>query len=112
MDEEEKLSADEFHRISRNFPDRIPVFVLRAKGCAPDVPQLPKKKFIVPRMLSVGQFVYIIRRQMAVSPDTALFLFVGNTLPTTGMTMVELYQQHKSDDGALRVMYTSESVFG
>ncbi len=112
MDGEEKLSAEEFHRISRTFPDRIPVFVLRAKGCAPDVPHLAKKKFIVPRTLTLGQFVFIIRRQMSMSSETALFMFVGNTLPTTGTTMVELYQQHKGDDGALRMMYTSESVFG
>lgn len=112
MDDDEKLSPEEFHRISRNFPDRIPVFVLRAKGCSPDVPRLPKKKFIVPRSLTIGQFIYIIRRQMSVSSDTAIFMFVGNTLPTTGTVMSELYQQHKGDDGALRVMYTSESVFG
>ena len=112
MDVEEKLSAEEFHKLSRTFPDRIPVFVLRAKGCAPDVPHLLKKKFIVPKSLNVGQFVYIIRRQMSMSSEMAMFLFVGNTLPTTGTLMVELYQQHKSEDGALRVTYTSESVFG
>jgi GABA(A) receptor-associated protein len=112
MEAEEKLSAEEFHRLSRTFPDRIPVFVLRAKGCAPDVPHLPKKKFIVPKSLNVGQFVYIIRRQMSMPSEMAMFMFVGNTLPTTGTLMVELYQQHKSEDGALRVTYTSESVFG
>ncbi len=112
MDGDEKLSSEEFHRISRSFPDRIPVFVLRAKGCAPDVPHLVKKKFIVPKTINVGQFVYIIRRQMSMPSEMAMFLFVGNTLPTTGTTIAELYQQHKSEDGALRFMYTSESVFG
>ena len=112
MDEDEKLSAEEFHRLSRTYPDRIPVFVLRATGCAPDIPHLTKKKFIVPKSLNVGQFVYIIRRQMSLSSEMAMFLFVGNTLPTTGTTIIELYQQHKSKDGALRVIYTSESVFG
>jgi GABA(A) receptor-associated protein len=112
MEVEEKLSPEEFHRLSRNFPDRIPVFVLRAKGCAPDVPHLPKKKFIVPKSLNVGQFVYIIRRQLSMPPEMAMFLFAANTLPTTGTLMVELYQQYKSEDGALRVVYTSESVFG
>jgi GABA(A) receptor-associated protein len=112
MDAEEKLSPEEFERLSRTFPDRIPVFVLRARGCAPEVPHLAKKKFIVPKSLNVGQFVYIIRRQMSMPAETALFLFVGNTLPTTGTSMTELYHQYKSEDGALRVMYTSESVFG
>ncbi len=112
MDDEQKLSPEEFHTLSQKFPDRLPVFVLRGKSCAPDIPHLVKKKFVVPRVLTVGQFAYIVRRQMSLSSDTALFLFVGNTLPTTGTTIVELYQQFKSDDGALRIMYTSESVFG
>jgi GABA(A) receptor-associated protein len=49
---------------------------------------------------------------MSMPSEMAMFMFVGNTLPTTGTLMVELYQQHKSEDGALRVTYTSESVFG
>ena len=107
-----KLDPDEFLRLSQNHPDRIPIFVRKARSCKSDIPEVPKSKFLVPKMLTVGQFVYIIRRQIKLSAESALFFFVEGTLPTTNMTMVELYQQHKQSDGSLHVEYTSESVFG
>lgn len=107
-----KLDPDEFLRISQNHPDRIPVFVRKATRCTSDIPDIPKKKFLAPKLLTVGQFAYIVRRQISLSPDKALFFFVEGTLPTTSTTLVELYQQHKRDDGSLHIEYTSESVFG
>ena len=107
-----KLDPEEFLRIAQNHPDRIPVFIRKSKGCKSPAPEIDKKKFLAPKMLSLGQFVYIIRRQMSLSAETALFFFVEGTLPTTSTTMVELYQQHKAVDGSLHIEYTSESVFG
>lgn len=107
-----KLEPDEFLRLAQNHPDRIPVFVRKAKSCKSDIPEVPKSKFLVPKMLTIGQFVYIIRRQIKLSAESALFFFVEGTLPTTNMTLVELYQQHKQSDGSLHIEYTSESVFG
>jgi GABA(A) receptor-associated protein len=112
MEEWPKLGPDEFLRIAQNHPDRIPVFVRRARGCAHDVPEIAKKKYLVPKILSLGQFAYIIRRQMTLTSEKAIFFFVSGTLPTTGTTLVELYQQFKERDGSLHIEYTSESVFG
>jgi GABA(A) receptor-associated protein len=49
---------------------------------------------------------------MELPPEKALFLFVGDSLPVTGAMMSELYERYKSPDGALRIIYTSESAFG
>jgi len=32
----------------------------------------------------VGQFVYVIRKRIKVSPEKAIFMFVKNVLPPTG----------------------------
>ncbi len=106
------LPPGEADRLRERFPGRIPVLVLRHRGAAPDVPRLPKSKFLVPRDLSIGQFIYVVRHQMKMASEKALFIFVGNTLPTTGTIMSEVYEQFKSPDGFLRVVYTSESTFG
>ena len=106
------LPPGEADRLRERFPGRIPVLVLRHRGAAPDVPRLPKSKFLVPRDLSIGQFIYVVRHNMKMSSEKALFIFVGNTLPTTGTIMSEVYEQFKSPDGFLRVVYTSESTFG
>ena len=39
----------------------------------------------MPADLTVGQFVYVIRKRIRVSPEKAIFMFVKNVLPPTGM---------------------------
>jgi GABA(A) receptor-associated protein len=106
------LSPQEFAKFQEKFPDRIPVFVLRGAKIDPSFPHLSKNKFLVPKCLTLGMFSYVVRKQLTLAPEKALFLFVGNTLPTTGTLMSELYHMHKSPDGALRMTYMSESAFG
>ena len=38
----------------------------------------------MPADLTVGQFVYVIRKRIRVSPEQAIFMFVRNVLPPTG----------------------------
>ncbi|CAK9161978.1 unnamed protein product [Ilex paraguariensis] len=71
-------------RIREKYPDRIPVIVERAERS--DMPDIDKKKYLVPADLSVGQFVYVVRRRIKLSPEKAIFIFVKNILPPTGET--------------------------
>ncbi|KAE8956555.1 hypothetical protein PR001_g31694, partial [Phytophthora rubi] len=48
-----------------------------------DIPDIDKKKFLVPADLTVGQFVYVIRKRIKLSPEKAIFIFVNNVLPPT-----------------------------
>ena len=41
-------------------------------------------RYLVPSDLTVGQFVYVIRKRIKVSPEKAIFMFVQNVLPPTG----------------------------
>ncbi len=105
------LSYGEADRIRAKYPGRIPIFVIKANKSG-DIPDIAKHKFLAPSSLSVWQFIFIIRRQMQLPPEKALFVFVNNTLPTSSTLLSELYATHKSQDGALRMMYTSENTFG
>lgn len=42
------------------------------------------RRYLVPADLTVGQFVYVIRKRIRVSPEQAIFMFVRNVLPPTG----------------------------
>lgn len=106
------LSPQEYSKFHERYPDRIPVFVLRGAKIDPSFPYLNKHKFLVPKSLTLGMFCYVVRKHLTLPPEKALFLFIDNTLPTTGTLMSELYHHHKSQDGALRVIYMSESAFG
>ena len=106
------LSSDELLMIQTKYPDRVPVFVLRGRGIDPTFPGLPKSKFIVPKDLTFGQFCYIVRRHLTLPPEKALFLFCNNTMVLGSSFIREVYANYKSEDGALRVTYMSESTFG
>jgi hypothetical protein len=47
----------------------------------------------------VGQFVYVIRKRIRVSPEQAIFMFVRNVLPPTGEPSLQLLQAHADYDG-------------
>lgn len=45
-------------------------------------------RYLVPSDLTVGQFVYVIRKRIKLSPEKAIFIFVKNVLPPTGEAVV------------------------
>ena len=85
-------------RIRERYPDRIPLVVEKAKKQT-DIPDIDKKKwasgltfnfltivlfrYLIPADLTVGQFIFVIRSRINLSPDKAIFLYVNNTLPPT-----------------------------
>lgn len=101
----------EADKIKAKYPGKLPIFITKSSN-AKDIPDLPKHKFLVPSHFSIGQFMFIIRHQISLPPEKALFIFVDNTLPTSSTLLSELYAKYKSSDGALRMTYTSENTFG
>ncbi|KAK2372290.1 Ubiquitin superfamily protein [Trifolium repens] len=60
--------------------------------------------YLVPADLSVGQFVYVIRKRIKLSAEKAIFIFVDNVLPSTGAIISATYDDDKKDeDGFLYV---------
>lgn len=53
----------------------------------------------MPADLTVGQFVYVIRKRIKLSPDKAIFIFVDEVLPPTAALMSSIYEEHKDEDG-------------
>lgn len=97
-------------RIREKYPDRIPVIVERAEKS--DVPDIDKKKYLVPADLTVGQFVYVVRKRIKLSPEKAIFIFVKNILPPTAAMMSAIYEENKDEDGFLYMTYSGENTFG
>jgi GABA(A) receptor-associated protein len=106
--EKRKYEAD---KIRAKYPDRIPV-ICEKNPRSNDVPDVDKKKYLVPSDLTAGQFLYVIRKRMKLSPEKAIFIFINNTLPASGDLMNQIYNAHKDEDGFLYVIYSGESTFG
>jgi GABA(A) receptor-associated protein len=109
----EKLK-EESKRILAKYPDRIPVIVEKYSGVADSLSELDKCKYLTPNDLTVGQFMFVIRKRLKkkIRAEEALYLFVNNTIPLPSMMMSQLYKEHKDETGFLFLVYSSESTFG
>ena len=96
--------------IKKKYPDRVPVIVERSPKST--LPEIDKKKFLVPNNVTVGQFVGIIRERIKMDPAQAMFVFIDNELPSLSTPLVQVYDKYKSDDEALYMTYTGENTFG
>jgi GABA(A) receptor-associated protein len=105
--QERKSVADQ---ILKKYPDRVPVVI--DKVSKTQLPDIEKHKFLVPGDITVGKFMYEIRKHIALRPDQAIFLFVNNVLPPTSSLMSAIYNTHKNEDNFLYITYAGENVFG
>lgn len=98
-------------RIIEKYPDRVPVIVeLSTKKS--DVPNIDKHKYLVPKDLTIGQFIHVIRKRIKLSPEKAIFIFVNNVIPSTGDLMISVYEEHVNEDGFMYITYSGENCFG
>jgi GABA(A) receptor-associated protein len=100
----------EADRVLTKYPDRVPVICEKTKKSKMDT--LDKKKYLIPGDLTIGQFVYVIRRRLSLPSEKAIFLFIGPVIPPTAVTLREVYHQYKDKDGFLYIQYSEENVFG
>jgi GABA(A) receptor-associated protein len=106
----EKRTA-EAQRILGKYKDRVPVIVEVADGQESEI-ALDKKKYLIPHDLTLGQFLYVIRKRIKLEPEKAIFLFFNNSLPLATSTMGAVYKMHKDPDNFVYCVISLESTFG
>ena len=99
----------ESSRIITKFPNRVPVIILEKN---PKETKIDKRKYLVPMDLTMGQFIYVIRKRIKFPPEKALFCFTGNFIPPTSASMSSLYYKHKDGDNFLYITISCENTFG
>ena len=100
----------EASRVRAKYPDRVPIICERSQESS--IADIDKKKYLVPADLTVGQFVYVIRKRIKMRPGDAIFIFINKRLPPTAALIGTMYEEHKDRDGFLYVTYSGESTFG
>jgi GABA(A) receptor-associated protein len=101
----------EANRVLLKYPDRIPIICEKINNNN-NIPSIDKTKYLVPRDLSIGQFIYVIRQRLKMPATSALFIFIKGTIPPSGSLLCNVYEQLKDHDGFLYVEYSSENTFG
>ncbi|KAM4617850.1 microtubule-associated protein 1 light chain 3 gamma-like [Discoglossus pictus] len=102
----------EVDRVKRKFPSKIPVIVERSPR-EKQLPPLQKVKFLVAHDITMGQFVTMIRSRLPLAPSRSLCVLVsGRRMAGLSMTMSQVYEENRDQDGFLYVTYMSHDVFG
>ena len=111
--------CSESRRIREKYEGRVPVIVTRSPT-EKIIPDVVKRKYLVPTDLSIAQFMYVIRKRINLTSDKSLFLFVGysdeskkcGALVPTARTLGQVDGEFTDPDGFLYITYTGESTFG
>ena len=77
---------------------------------------LSKHKFLVSPNMTIGQFLFYVRKHTTdtCTPSHALFLFLGseNAIARVGDAMKLVHEKHKDTDGILYITVCGENTFG
>ena len=100
----------ESSKILEKYPDRIPIIIEKDKKCK--LKNIDKNKYLVPKDMTMGQFIYVIRKRIKLNPTEALFVFTNNILCNNTLLLSEMYNTYKDKDGFLYITYSGENTFG
>jgi GABA(A) receptor-associated protein len=111
----------ESKRVLDKYPNSIPVICEVSESSEYSI-LLDKCKYLVPKDLTVGQFLFIVRKRLKqntgthitkLQPDVGLYLFTEqNVLPPTAYLISQIYQENKNKDGFLYLTISLDSTFG
>jgi GABA(A) receptor-associated protein len=101
---------DEVNRTFVKYPDRIPIVVEKLNNS--NAPLIDKNKYLVPYDLTIGQFMFVIRKRMKLPPEYGLYLYINGTIPPSSAIIRNIYEFYKDTDGFLYIFYSSENTFG
>jgi len=96
-------------RVKDKYPYRVPVICEQGDN---NIDILDKRKYLVPTDLTLGQFMYVIRKRLTLAPEKAIFLFINNKMMPTAGLMGTIYEEEKDADEFLYVTYSGENTFG
>jgi len=112
----QQANLAEAKRMRERYPDRVPIIC--EKSPYSDLPELPKKKFIIPGAMQCGEFKYIMHKQLqqvqgeGFKAEQTIYIFVNGFAPKTSTPISELYDQYKSEDGFMYIKYGAENTLG
>jgi GABA(A) receptor-associated protein len=101
----------ESNNIMSKYDSRYPIIV-EVNPKFKDKLKLDKHKYLVPGDITMGQFLYVLRKRIKLSQSEALFIFLNNSIPCTSTTINILYDTYKDIDNFLYLTLSMENTFG
>ncbi|KAF8764858.1 Gamma-aminobutyric acid receptor-associated like protein [Argiope bruennichi] len=101
--ESRKVESKEIFQL---YPNSIPVVLEKAPNGR--VPTAQKEKYLVPRNLTVADFLLMVRKNVLLHDDSSLYLMAGRgKVLSPSWTMGEVFDKEKDEDGFLYLIYNS-----
>lgn len=101
--------VEESKRVMNNHPTCRPVIV---EPYGKTNVTIDKSKYLVNEDLTIGQFLYVLRKKLKLPPEKALFLFVEGALVPSSVHIKVVYAYKRDKDGFLYMNYGFENAFG
>ena len=105
-----KNRVEESSKILLKYPDRVPIIC--EKNNKDSGRELEKKKYLINKNVTIGEFLFYIRKNLLINEYTALFLLIGDVIPPNNSTFGLLYDVYRDLDGYLYITYSFENTFG
>ena len=101
-------------RILTKYPGRVPVILRKRRNDSNDLPEdKENQKILVPGDITGDRLICIIRQNLSIPPQKALFILTPkNRLLNPSSFVSDIYLRERSADGFLYLTYTSENAFG
>ncbi len=103
------------NKLITNYPGCIPVILFKKQNDK-ILQDIDKKKYLIPKNLNLMDFLCIIRKKISLKENQAIFLFIESNkqhiLVPSNATFQNLYQEHRSSDNFLYIIYAAENTFG
>ena len=102
--------SEESKKIMKKYPNRVPIIVEKSSKCS--LNEISKNKYLAPKDLKMNEFVYTIRRNIKLDKSESIFVMVGTRISPSNVSLGEVYEENKDEDGFLYIEYSSENTFG
>lgn len=96
--------------LKKKYPSSIPIVII-----SKDNLKLNKCKYLVNGEITLGQFLFTLRKRITsgFSESDGLFLFANETIPPSSENIMQIYNNHKdSKTGMLYLTLCKENTFG
>lgn len=103
--------CEESSKILIKYPDRIPI-ICEKNHNSKHTPEIDKIKYLVPCDLTIGQFMYVIRKRLSITSNYGLYMFINGYIPPSSALLLALYEKERDEDGFLYISYSFENTFG
>ncbi len=102
----------ESKRLMTTHPNKIPIILEKYELSANSDNNI-KQKFLIQKDLTIGQLIFIVRRQLKLDQTQSLYISIdAKYIPSTSSTISEIYNKYCDQDGFLYLRCSAEQTFG